>query len=159
MNIDQKLTFCYEVMMKAAGCGFLNARGVRTGYTHWLGPELSKEIQMFSGYVSQKAIQNNTEVGLVLEHFLRIQTELTSLMKKHIEHGENLREFIDEIKRLEKVHIVTKDENNILRKKDISGDYEKAGITLVHWDQVPSESKLFLKKKLNGKVANSSSFF
>lgn len=144
--------------MATARNGLLNPRGVRTGYTHWLGPELAKEVRMFTGYVSEKAIANNTHIGLVLEHFLRIQTELTSLISKHFETGENVEEFVNEVKRLEQVHIVTKEENTTLRKKVNSGSYEKAGIKLIHWSDIPTESRLFLRKKIMGKVANSDEF-
>ena len=100
MDIDEKLALCYEIIMISARKGLLNARGVRTGYTHWLGPELSKEVRFFSGYVSQSAVSNETHVGLVLEHFLRIQKELTALINKHVEYGENCEEFVSEVKRL-----------------------------------------------------------
>ena len=154
MNLDEKLALCYEVIMMTSRHGLLNARGVRTGYTHWLGPELSKEVRMFSGYVSEKAINNGTHTGLVLEHFLRIQAELTTLIGKHIDHGENEAEFIKEVKRLEQVRIVTKKENDELRKKEFSGNYKKTGINLVHWDSIDYKDRAFLRKKLVGKVAN-----
>lgn len=158
MSIDEKLRLCYEVIMMTARKGLLNPRGVRTGYTHWLGPELAKEVRVFTGYVSENAIQNETHIGLVLEHYLRIQTELTSLITRHFEFGENVEEFVNEVKRLEQVHIVTKEENTILRKKVNSGSYEKAGIKLIHWRDIPSQSRLFLRKKIMGKVANAEDF-
>lgn len=154
MNIDEKLKLCYEIIMTSARTGLLNPRGVRTGYTHWLGPELAKEVRIFTGYVSENAIINGTHIGLVLEHFLRIQTELTSLISKHFEYGEDAEEFVAEVKRLEQVHIVTKEENTNLRKKVNSGSYEKAGIKLVHWPDIPEESRLFLRRKIMSKVAN-----
>ncbi|NTU52700.1 MAG: hypothetical protein HGA97_03165 [Chlorobiaceae bacterium] len=144
-------------MLSARGLLF-NARGFRTGYTHWLGTELSKEVCVFSGLVSESSIKNGTDTGLVLEHYLRIQKELTSLIQKHIKSGENKDEFIAEIRRFEQVHIVTKAENTTLRMKDIAGDYEKVGICLVHWSDIPSDSSWLLRKKLLGKVANASKF-
>ena len=158
MNLDEKLDLCYDIIMLSARSGLLNARGVRTGYTHWLGPELSKEIRRFSGYVSENAMNSGTNVGLVLEHFLRIQTELTSLIRRHMECGENKAEFITVVKCLEQVHIVTKEENITLRRKEISGSYEKAGIHLIHWQKIPSVSRMFLRKKLTGNVANAEEF-
>lgn len=158
MKVDEKLALCYDIIMMSSRSGLLNARGVRTGYTHWLGPELSKEVRMFSGYVSQKAIDNGSKVGLVLEHYLRLQTNLTALIQKHVESGENKSEFIAEVKRLERVHIVTREENTVLRRNENSGDYGKVGVELVYWDRVPSKSKDFLKKKLIGNVANASQF-
>ena len=81
MDIDSKLRLCYELMMQVARTGFFTARAVRGGYTHWLGPEFAKEIREFSGLVSKSAIDNGSETGLVLEHFLRIQTTLTSFIE------------------------------------------------------------------------------
>ena len=158
MNINEKLGLSYEIIMSTVQNGLLNARGARTGYTHWLGPELSKEVRTFSGLVSEAAIIHGTNIGLVLEHFLRLQTELTSLIQKHIDEGENKAEFISEVKRLEQVHIVTKEENTTLRRKDILGDYSKAGIHLVHWKDIPIESRAFLRKKLTGKISNIDKF-
>ncbi len=158
MNTDEKLALCYEVIMMTARSGLLNARGVRTGYTHWLGPELSNEIRTFSGKVSEAAINNGTHVGLVLEHFRRIQTALTELIGKHMAQGEDRDEFITAVKSLERVHIVTKDENNRLRRKGVSGDYDKAGIKMKQWEEIPASSRAFLRRKLVGNVCNSSDF-
>lgn len=107
MSIDEKLELCYEIIMQAARAQLLNARGVRTGYTHWLGPELKQEVRIFSGYVSQRALENGTHIGLVLEHYLCIQTELTALISRLLAAGENSEEFVNEVKRLEQVHIVS----------------------------------------------------
>ena len=158
MNIDSKLRLCYELMMQVARTGFFTARAVRGGYTHWLGPEFAKEIREFSGLVSRSALENGSETGLVLEHFLRIQTTLTSLIEKHMNEGENVVEFIREIKRLEKVNIVTKQENDLLRTKKYSGSYEKAGVEMVSWEKVPESSKYFLRKKIRGKVVNADKY-
>ena len=158
MDIDSKLKLCYELMFQVADTEQFTARAVRGGYTHWLGPEFSKEIREFTGLVSRSAIENGEERGLVLEHFLRIQTSLTKLIGKHMSEGENVSEFISEVKRLEKVHIVTKRENDVLRKKVYSGDYEKAGIEMVAWENIPEHAKSFLRRKIRGKVANADSF-
>lgn len=158
MSTDEKLALCYEIIMLTARKGLLNARGVRTGYTHWLGPELAKEVRTFSGYVSEKARNHGTNVGLVLEHYLRIQTELTSLIKRHMRDGEDVSDFVSEVKRLEQVHIVTKEENTKLRRKEFSGSYDKAGVHLIHWNELNPTSRAFLKKKLAGKVSNASVF-
>ncbi len=113
---------------------------------------------MFSGYVSEEAIENRTHIGLVLEHYLRIQTELTALIRRHMVDGENPEEFVSEVKRLEQVHIVTKRENNLLRTNRIRGNYQEAGIKLVHWVEVPPESLEYLRRKLRGQVANFEKF-
>ncbi|MGM0629879.1 MAG: hypothetical protein ACQESI_01750 [Pseudomonadota bacterium] len=156
--LEEKLEFVYDVIMQTVRVGLLNARGARTGYTHWFARELSKEVRYFSGYVSEKAIEHGQTVGLVLEHPQRIQTMLTQLIARHIETGENAKEFVSEVKRLEKVHIVVKSENDALRRKEISGDYTKAGIKLVHWNDIPSANRKHLLTKLTGQTANIDEF-
>lgn len=144
--------------MQTLRVGLLNARGARTGYTHWFVRELSKEVRYFSRYVSEKAIEHGQTVGLVLEHPHRIQTMLTQLIARHIETGENAKEFVSEVKRLDKVHIVVKNENDALRRKEVSGDYTKAGIKLVHWNDIPRANRKHLLTKLIGRTANIDEF-
>jgi hypothetical protein len=162
MNIDDKLAVCYEILKVAMKSGFLNARGVRGGYTHWIGPEISRDIRIFTGDVSQAAIQlvieHKSHVGLVLEHHKRMQTQMTSLIKKHMKEGEDLAEFIHVVKELESVNIVTRQENDQLRKKTNDGIYGSAGINLINWKDIPKESKVFLRRKLRGKVVNADQF-
>jgi hypothetical protein len=79
-------------------------------------------------------------------------------MERHILEGENVAEFINEVKRLERVHIVTKKENVLLRTNMYAGNYELAGIELVPWEHVPESSKVFLRNKIRGKVANADRF-
>ncbi len=70
----------------------------RAWYTHIRAERLKKYLRMFTGNVSENAIIIGED--LRLEHFLRIQTTLTKLIKKHIEndiHDSN--EFIDTIHR------------------------------------------------------------
>ncbi len=149
-------------MMQVADSGLFTARVVRGGYTHWLGPEFVRELRQFTGKVSADSINcvvnTKSETGLAFEHFLRIQKELTTLMSRHMVEGQNEDEFIETVKRLENVHIVTKTENTKLRTKECSGDYIKAGIDLVDWKDVPEEAQLILWKKIRGKVANSEDF-
>ncbi|OJF68495.1 hypothetical protein BK026_06665 [Alteromonas sp. V450] len=157
-TIEEKLEFVYEIIMQTVRVGLLNARGARTGYTHWFARELSKDVRYFSGYVSEAAVAHGQTVGLVLEHPHRIQTTLTQLISKHIEQGENVEEFVSEVKRLEKVHIVVKSENDLLKRKDISGDYSKAGIKLLYWNEIPHPNRRHLLKKLSGNIANIDDF-
>lgn len=158
MNLDEKLSLSYEIIMMTVRCGLFHARAARKAYTHWLSPELAKEVRTFSGLVSEKAISHGTNIGLVLEHYGRIHASLTKLIQKHIDEGENESEFISEIKRLEQVHIVTKEENTTLRRKEIAGDYSKAGIHLIHWKDIPSQPRVFLRKKLSGNISNIDEF-
>jgi len=150
-DLDRKLTRVYEVIMSMAEVngGFLkSARALRGGYTHWIGPELAREIRRFDGMVSRAAIENGTHIGLVAEHFHKIQTNLTKLIDRHLEEGQNALEFVEAVKRMEEVRITTKAENYELGKKLIGGEYSKAGIELVSWQDVPDEARIFLRKKL-----------
>jgi hypothetical protein len=103
-------------------------------------------------------VNNGTDTGLVLEHYQRMQKQLTALIKKHMTKGKNEAEFIRKVKRLERVRIVTKEENNLLKRKEFDGDYKKAGIKLVPWEDIPEPDRRFLRKKIRGKVANYDEF-
>ena len=89
-----------------------------------------------------------------LEHFSRMQTMLTQLVKKH--RSKNLNrpsEFISLVLNSERVHIVTRMENYAAMKA--KGNYGLAGIKLVHWKRIPSDVKKRLwKRMLRGRVAN-----
>ncbi|ANE54868.1 hypothetical protein [Methylomonas sp. DH-1] len=162
MNIDEKLAVCYEILKIAMKYKFLTARGVRAGYTHWIGSEISSEITKFTGRVSHAAIQlvsdSKSHIGLVLEHHGRMQTKMTELIQKHMDTGENLDEFIRIVKELESVNIVTRQENDKLRKKAINGNYALANITLADWQNISEEHKAILRRKLRGKVVNADQF-
>jgi hypothetical protein len=156
MAVNDTLTKCYDVMMYAAKSGAFNSTAVRGIYTHVIGPTLRRRICMFTGKVSRAALAN---LGgeLVLEHFHRIQHELTKLVGRHIVEGENCQEFIDAIYLMEKVHIVTKRENyDALKAK---GCYTTANIELVDWNELSPETKGFLRKRmLSSRVANIADF-
>lgn len=158
MTLDEKLSLCYEFIMMSARKGGFNARAARGGYSHWFAPELAKEFRVFTGEVSRNAINNGTATGLVLEHYQRMQKQLTALIKKHMTKGNNEAEFIRKVKRLERVRIVTKEENNLLKRKEFDGDYKKAGIELVKWRDVPDESRQFLRRKIRNEVSNFDEF-
>ena len=111
---------------------------------------------MFTGLVSENAIKKNEE--LRLEHYLRIQTTLTQLVRNHIQNDIfNATEFVDTIMKCEQVHIVTRTENYaVMRAK---GDYTAAGINLVNWKKLNHEQQNYLwRKMLCGKVANHDKF-
>ncbi|MFJ2482335.1 hypothetical protein ACIOWE_18850 [Pseudomonas sp. NPDC087598] len=156
LTLNDTLTKCYDVMMYAAKSGAFNPTAVRGIYTHIIGPGLRRRICMFTGKVSSAALAN-LEGELVLEHFHRIQHELTKLIGRHMAEGENCQEFIDAIYLMEKVHIVTKRENyNAMKAK---GCYTTANIELLDWSELSLEVKGFLRKRmLRSRVANITEF-
>lgn len=129
----------------------------RSWYTHATAERLKKHVRMFTGFVSLNAA-NNTKEELRLEHYLRIQTTLTQLVKKHIDNNLcNPDDFINTILQCEQVHIVTKSENYDAMKA--KGNYELAGIKLIRWETLEAKQREFLwNKMLRGKVANYSDF-
>ena len=112
---------------------------------------------MFTGQVSIQAVKE-LDSDLRLEHYLRIQTTLTQMVKRHLECGLNdPRDFINTILRCERVHIVTKLENYAAMKA--GGDYAAAGIELISWGDITVEQQRTLwSKMLQGKVANYAEF-
>ena len=156
LSLNDTLTKCYDVMMYAAKSGVFNPTAVRGIYTHVIGPSLKRRICMFTGKVSRAALAN-LEGELVLEHYHRIQHELTKLVGRHMVEGENCQEFIDSIYLMEKVHIVTKRENYDAMKA--KGCYTAANIELLDWSELSPEVKGFLRKRmLSSRVANISDF-
>jgi hypothetical protein len=70
---------------------------------------------------------------------------------------EGAEEFIRTVIDYERVHIVTVKENYDAMRA--LGDYEKAGITLVSWDEILPERRAELwRKMLRGKVANANAY-
>lgn len=80
------------------------------------------------------------------------------MIQKHIAQGEKIDEFISEVKRLEPFHIVLSEENDVLKKEDISADYTKAGIELIQWSDIPEQNKKHLLQELTCQVANKNQF-
>ncbi|MBF4557187.1 hypothetical protein H7698_13970 [Pseudomonas sp. p50] len=156
LSLNDTLTKCYDVMMYASKNGVFNSTAVRGIYTHIIGPGLKRRICMFTGKVSRAALAN-LEGELVLEHFHRLQHELTKLVARHMMKGENCQEFIDAIYLMEKVHIVTKRENYDAMKA--KGCYTTANIELLDWSELSPEAKGFLRKRmLSSRVANIAEF-
>lgn len=155
-DINAHLTTIYEIMMHAAGHDLFNATDVRSIYTHIMGPKLKTQLRVFTGKVSRAAIAD-PEAKLVLEHFHRLQHNLTLLVRDHIANGKNASAFIEAVRLMEQVHIVTWHEN--YAAMSAKGCYEKAGIELVDWSDIPEDVRQNLfKAKLRGAVSNAKQF-
>jgi len=151
-DIDNELSAVYEEIMWLACRPNVTPSVARSWYTHATVERLKKRVRMFTGRISKRA--SCFEEVLRLEHFLRIQTTLTQLVKRHLtDDYRDAQEFIETVKCCEQVHIVTRSENYAAMKA--KGDYQDAGIQLVDWSSLDYEtqSKLW-KKMLRGKVAN-----
>lgn len=147
----------YEEIMWLAKRPKVTPSVARGWYTHLTSERLKKFVRRFTGFVSTQVI-SNSESNLRLEHYKRIQTTLTQLVKSHLEIPKrDPDEFVNIILECEKVHIVTVQENYAAMKS--KGDYIKAGIELVEWDEIDIgiRSKLW-RKMLSGKVANAHDF-
>lgn len=147
----------YEEVMWLAKRSDMSASMARAWYTHVRAHRLSKHIRRFTGKVSMTAAANET-VPLRLEHFKRIQTTLTQLVRRHVEaRRQDAEEFIRVVLDCEQVHIVTFGENYDAMKA--KGDYTNAGIVLLDWSAIKSERQQSLwKKMLVGRVANAAAF-
>ena len=102
--------------------------------------------------------QNHNGTDLRLEHYKRIQTKLTGLVERHRQEGQNnAEEFVRTLIDYERVHIVTVKEN--YDEMRAQGDYEKAGISLVSWNEIKADRRAELwRKMLHGKVANADAY-
>jgi hypothetical protein len=156
-ELHAALVSIYEEIMWLAHRPNVTAGRARAWYTHIMAESVKRQLRHFTGNVSQKAVQaNGTE--LRLEHYKRIQTTLTGLVERHRQQKQgDAEEFIRTLIDYERVHIVTVKENYDAMRA--LGDYEKAGITLVSWDEIPPERRAELwRKMLRGKVANANAY-
>ena len=128
----------------------------RAWYTHIMAESVKRRVRRFTGQVSRAAIAGQDP--LMLEHFLRIQTNLSSLVERHrAADTPNPEEFVQLVVECEQVHIVTRSENYAAMRA--KGDYVVAGIELVDWSAVPPDRRATLwRTMLRGRVANSISF-
>lgn len=128
----------------------------RAGYTHVMAESVKRRVRRFTGYISAAAVEDAGP--LMLEHFLRIQTALSSLVERHRQLEQpDPEEFVTLVLEYEQVHIVTRAENySAMRAK---GDYELAGIELVEWTSLPQARREVLwPRMLRGRVANAVEF-
>lgn len=150
------LTSIYEEVMWLARRPDTSPSAARAWYTHVASVRLRRHLRIFSGKVSQRAIE--PEAVLRLEHFKRLQTSLTKLVGDHVRRGVfDAREFVRLVMDCEQVHIVTVQENYEAMKA--GGDYQKAGIALVDWKDIALETQRALwKRVLKGRVSNAEHF-
>ena len=156
-ELCNKLLVIYEEMMWLAHRPGVTESQARAWYTHVMATTLRRRLRHFTGEVSKEAAKN-TVVPLRLEHFNRIQTKLTGLVRQHKKLAKpNPDEFIQLLVECERVRIVTFHENyKALRAK---GNYIEAGIELLSWDKLRKDRQAELwKKVLQGKVANANDY-
>ena len=156
-GVISDLRSVYEEVMWLAKRPKVTPSVARGWYTHLVSERLKKHIRRFSGLVSAQAI-SDINSDLRLEHYKRIQTTLTRLVRSHLQFSINdPEEFVDTILECEKVHIVTVSENYAAMKS--KGDYFKAGIDLVNWSDIRTDRRQQLwEKMLSSKVANAEEY-
>lgn len=146
----------YEEIMWLASRPNVTPGRARAWYTHIMAESVKRRIRRFTGYASRAAIQEDGP--LMLEHFRRIQTALSSLVERHrTQRLVDAEEFVNLVLAYEQVHIVTRAENYAAMRA--KGDYERAGITLVAWREIPpSRQRDLWRIMLRGRVANASAY-
>lgn len=156
-ELCNKLSKCYEEIMWLARRDNLTHARARAWYSAVRREEFKTKICMFTGMVSKLAVSDRN-AELVREHYGRMNTTLTKFITRHVEENLNSsKEFIDTIIDCERVNITTKSENDDAKKAN--GDYDKAGITLVKWDNIDKKRRNEIwESKLHGNVANANDF-
>ena len=156
-QVREELLAAYKQMMWLARQPTVTASMARAWFTHIVVGRLASRIRMFTGKVSAKAAKDPREM-LRLEHYKRIQTSITQLVRRHLElKAPRPDEFIELVIQCERVHIVTFHENYAAMKA--SGNYRKAGITLRNWNTLSRKTRTALwARMLRGRVANAARF-
>lgn len=112
----------------------VTASMARAWYTHVVAERVKRRIRIFTGKVSQATL-SDPSATLRLEHYMRIQTTLTSLVEAHLKFKKpDPHDFIRVLLDCERVNIVTLKENYDAMRA--GGDYQKAGIALVDWHSI-----------------------
>lgn len=133
--VRSRLKAIYEQIMWLARQPHVTSGNARAWHTGIWAERLKTQIRWFTGMVSVAAA-NDVSTPLCLEHFMRIQARLTSLVDAHKKASKpDSDEFIRVVLEHERVHIVAKAENDAARKA--KGDYVAAGIQLVPWADLP----------------------
>ena len=156
-QVQQELLEAYRQMMWLARQPFVTHSMARAWFTHIVAGRLARRIRTFTGKVSERAAKDPSAT-LRLEHYRRIQTSITQLVRRHATlKSQRPDEFVKLVLQCERVHIVTFHENYEAMKAN--GNYRKAGITLRNWDSLPQKSRQALwNKMLRGRVANAAKF-
>lgn len=152
-EVRENLVSCYQEMMYLAARPLRTAANARAWYSAVISGKMASRIRRFSGEVSQASV-DAPGGKLVLEHFGRMQRGITGLIEDHLKRTIcDPSEFITRVLELEKVRIVTENENRNVQTAQ--GCYEQAGVDLVNWCDIPLDVRAELwKKKLRGKVKN-----
>jgi hypothetical protein len=157
VDLRRRLTSIYEEIMWLARRPDVTPGCARAWYTHIMAETVKRRLRRFTGFVSRKAVEGESEV-LRLEHFKRIQTTLSGLVSRHktLEQPDP-DDFVSVVLEHEQVHIVTFAENYAAMRA--GGDYVVAGIELVKWEALPLARQAVLwKQMLRGKVSNAADF-
>jgi hypothetical protein len=157
VETDDALKEIYLQMMWLGKRPGITPGDARAWYSHVLSRKFITRVRRFSGKVSKgAAITPNAR--LCLEHFRRMQSELTNLLHRHLhENLDSPNEFITLLESVEQVHLVLESENHQILKS--SGCYTQAGVHLLDWTNLTSEvQRILWKRKLNGRVANAKDY-
>ena len=152
-----RLESIFEEMMWLAARPNTRPGAARAWYSHVAVGPLIRSVRRFTGKVSIEAI-NAPDEKLVLEHFNRMQSSLSSLVATQLKScTRDVRAFIDLIHQCEQVHIVTDRQNHDARRA--KGDYASAGIVLADWKDIGIDTqRLLYAKKLKGAVSNAAAY-
>ncbi len=156
-QLHAALKSIYEEVMWLSARPNVTAGRARAWYTHIMAEAVKRKLRHFTGKVSEAAVAQS-DGQLMLEHFKRIQTTLTTLVEKHRAEQLNAPDlFIKTLIEFEHVHIVTRAENYAAMRA--KGNYLEAGIVLLPWENLPAKRRAELwQKMLRGKVANADAF-
>lgn len=156
-DLQAALRSIYEEIMWLAIRPNVTPSRARAWYTHVMAESVKLRVRHFSGFVSETASKPDSGM-LRLEHYGRIQTSLTGLVERHLSQKlHDPDEFVRTLIDLERVHIVTMQENyDVMRTK---GDYDAAGVLLLSWFEIDKARRATLwASMLRGKVANAAAF-
>ena len=156
-QLHEALVSIYEEVMWLSARPNVTPGRARAWYTHVMSEAVKRKLRRFTGKVSESALAER-DGPLMLEHFKRIQTTLTTLVERHrVEQLSAPDEFVKTLVKFEQVHIVTRAENYAAMRA--KGNYREAGITLMSWKQIdPTRRTELWQRMLRGKVANASEF-
>jgi hypothetical protein len=155
-ELKDQLSEAYEQMIWLAGRPGVTPGNARAWYSHVIAAKFKNKVRRFTGKVSQEAIKNPM-ADLCLEHYFRIQTSLTQLLNKHIKGKiHNPEAFIQLIYDMERVHLVLEHENQKIHK--CKGHYPSAGVILTDWEDIDSEVRALLYRKIKSSVLNAKDF-
>lgn len=155
--VAERLTSTYEELMWLAKRPHVSPQRARAWYTHVIARQMAPMVRRFTGKVSRAALDDLNQ-RLVLEHYKRLASSISELLKAHTAQGiSDPMSFLVLIEACEQVNITTDKENHSARRA--GGDYAKAGIELVEWSALSIEERAFLwDKMLKGNVSNAADY-